>query len=233
MGKNRENAILLDVGCGFGNDARRAIYDGFPLRNVICSDLRKEFFDLGHKLYKTTPETFPLAFFEGDIFQTEFATNADSESTPNLNIVSPRVDGPIPDLHMLKNLGELKGKISVINASAFFHLFDHEKQRELAHLMNELLSPQPGSMMLGGQGGAITAQVLPSHISKVVGLHSPETWKELLTGSGGPFKPSDVEFRACLEPFSLERLGITAPTTQTGDSNTGQGYWLLWSVKRL
>lgn len=185
------------------------------------------FFDIGHKLYKTTPETFPLAFFEGDIFQAEFTTNIDSESTTN--VVDPVANAPIPDLHTLKNIGQLRNKISVINTSAFFHLFDHDKQRELAHILSNLLSPQPGSIILGSQGGALTSTVLPSHISGVIGLHSPETWKELWTGTDGPFKPDDVEVRAYTESFSLEKLGISS----IDNPDAARGYWLFWSIKLI
>ncbi|KZV91243.1 hypothetical protein EXIGLDRAFT_615917, partial [Exidia glandulosa HHB12029] len=30
LGREREGAILLDLGCCFGNDARKAVSDGFP-----------------------------------------------------------------------------------------------------------------------------------------------------------------------------------------------------------
>ena len=60
LGKKREGAILLDIGCccefwvpmilnmlitsplmPVGNDVRKAIADGYPVQNVIASDLEK------------------------------------------------------------------------------------------------------------------------------------------------------------------------------------------------
>ncbi|KAJ2977499.1 hypothetical protein NUW54_g11412 [Trametes sanguinea] len=39
LGQDRPNAILLDMGCCFGNDVRRAAADGFPAKQIIASDL--------------------------------------------------------------------------------------------------------------------------------------------------------------------------------------------------
>ncbi|KAF8962729.1 hypothetical protein BDZ97DRAFT_1920297 [Flammula alnicola] len=49
----RNDPILLDIGCCFGNDARKAVVDGWPVQNVIASDYDK---------------TFPAAFIAGDVF---------------------------------------------------------------------------------------------------------------------------------------------------------------------
>ncbi|TFY76056.1 hypothetical protein EWM64_g7955 [Hericium alpestre] len=68
LGKEREGAIFLDIGCCFGNDVHKAIADGYPIQNAIASDLQQGFWDLGHKLFNTTPETFPVPFIPGDIF---------------------------------------------------------------------------------------------------------------------------------------------------------------------
>ena len=80
-----------------GTDARKLIADGYPREQVITSDLRQggpflptwgrqqgvktppcllsfclrllaEYANLGHKLFKTTPETYPIAFVPGDVF---------------------------------------------------------------------------------------------------------------------------------------------------------------------
>ncbi|KAI0799866.1 hypothetical protein BC629DRAFT_1499626 [Irpex lacteus] len=38
--QERTNAIFLDMGCCFGNDSRKLIRDGWPVENVVASDLR-------------------------------------------------------------------------------------------------------------------------------------------------------------------------------------------------
>ncbi|GJJ13704.1 hypothetical protein Clacol_007960 [Clathrus columnatus] len=213
LGKTRENAIMLDIGCGFGNDSRRVISDGFPLQNVLCTDLLEGFFNTGHKLFKTTPESSPLAFFGGDIFDTKF--------------IYPQTT-TIPNLSALENIGQLKGQVSVIHASALFHLFVYDKQRELVGIMGQLLSPQPGSIILGYQAGAPNnekAAALQANI-RLTKIHSPETWKDLWAGEDGPFKPDEVEVHAEARAFTTdEKLGATG-------SAEGDYYWLMWSVLR-
>ncbi|GJJ13732.1 hypothetical protein Clacol_007988 [Clathrus columnatus] len=215
LGKTRENAILLDIGCGFGNDSRRAIADGFPLQNVLCTDLREGanhnyeptlgFFNIGHKLFKTAPESFPLAFFRGDIFDTVFT------------YPQPMT---IPKLSALDNLGQLKGQISIIHASAFFHLFGEEGQRKLAQILGQLLSPQPGSIILGCQIGA-PARIFSTRI------FSPDTWKDIWTGDDGPFNPDIVEVHAYPRPLDGDEMRAS-----TGPSADGERFWLTWSVLR-
>ncbi|GJJ13730.1 hypothetical protein Clacol_007986 [Clathrus columnatus] len=203
----RENAIMLDIGCCLGNDSRRAIADGFPLHDVLCSDLLAGFFNVGHKLYKTTPESYPLAFFEGDIFNTDFAFAETTTTT-------------IPKLSTLTNLGQLKGKISVIHGSAFFHLFEDAKQKELAKILAQLLSPEPGSIILGSQGGSKT------RTAAAPTMFSPSTWKDVWIGEDGPFRPDEVEVHAYARPPTEDEIRAT---TQQHDD---EYFWLTWSVIR-
>ncbi|KAG1839751.1 hypothetical protein DFJ58DRAFT_667565, partial [Suillus subalutaceus] len=39
LGHERPDAILLHLGCCFGVDARKAAADGFPVRNILASDI--------------------------------------------------------------------------------------------------------------------------------------------------------------------------------------------------
>ena len=39
LGRERPGALFLDIGCGVGNDVRRAVSDGFPAKQIIASDL--------------------------------------------------------------------------------------------------------------------------------------------------------------------------------------------------
>ncbi|EJD05460.1 uncharacterized protein FOMMEDRAFT_165874, partial [Fomitiporia mediterranea MF3/22] len=68
LGKQRQGAIFLDFACCFGNDTRKVIADGYPVENVIASDLKKEFWEIGHKLFKSDPGSFPVPCIQGDIF---------------------------------------------------------------------------------------------------------------------------------------------------------------------
>ncbi|KAF2845333.1 hypothetical protein T440DRAFT_278625 [Plenodomus tracheiphilus IPT5] len=54
-------------------------------------------------------------------------------------------------------LSSLKGKLDMVFAGSFFHLWGYEKQFEVSKAVATLLRPQPGSMILGRQIGAVTA----------------------------------------------------------------------------
>ncbi|RPD77757.1 hypothetical protein L226DRAFT_600530 [Lentinus tigrinus ALCF2SS1-7] len=72
LGMDRPNAILLDLGCCFGNDVRKAVLDGYPVQNVIASDLHSQFWELGHEMFRSTESTFPARFVTGDVFDPSF-----------------------------------------------------------------------------------------------------------------------------------------------------------------
>ncbi|KAL6703698.1 hypothetical protein ACN47E_009392 [Coniothyrium glycines] len=54
-------------------------------------------------------------------------------------------------------LQDLKGKIDIIFAGSFFHLWGYEKQIQVSKAVAALLCPKPGSMILGRQVGAVEA----------------------------------------------------------------------------
>ena len=84
-------------------------------RTKITFYLGKGFWDLGHGLFRTTPETFPTKFLAGDVFDHA-----------HFSPVAPVPSGP-PPVASVNTLTELRGHISVIHASSTFHLFDEEK----------------------------------------------------------------------------------------------------------
>lgn len=177
LGRERPNAILLDIGCCFGVDSRKAAADGFPARNIIASDIVNEFLQLSHELFKTTPASYPGCLLPGDAFDPEF-----------LSIIAPSYDvspAPAIDLSSLKSLNPLHGRISVINAIAFFHLFNEEKQLHVARALAGLLSAQPGSVICGFDTGALEKGIVTSNFRGVeyqTFSHSPETWSSLWDG---------------------------------------------------
>ncbi|KAG2124603.1 hypothetical protein DEU56DRAFT_974220 [Suillus clintonianus] len=177
LGRERPDAVLLDVACCFGVDARRAAADGFPAKNIIASDKHIEFLQLSHDLFRTTPASFPAYFLPGDIFDEAF-----------LSIAEPSDDvSPVSaiDFSLLKSLNSLHGRMSAINASRLFHLFDEEKQLYIARALAGLLSAQPGSIICGHQLGilekGITLSTVPGFTHESF-CHSPETWTSLWDG---------------------------------------------------
>ncbi|KAG1755560.1 hypothetical protein EDB19DRAFT_1606450, partial [Suillus lakei] len=39
LGRERQHAVLLDIGCCFGVDARKAAANGLPVEHLIASDI--------------------------------------------------------------------------------------------------------------------------------------------------------------------------------------------------
>ncbi|KZT71790.1 hypothetical protein DAEQUDRAFT_687159 [Daedalea quercina L-15889] len=233
LGKERKGAILLDIGCCFGVDVRKAVADGFPVENAIGSDLHPEYWDLGHKLFRTTGEEFPASFLGGDAFDPAFFEEG-------LLLDSPPTTPP-PALASLKVLTPLNGHVSAIHASSFFHLFDEEKQLELARKLAGLLSPVPGSVILGGHAGQPTKGLWTERRTMASGkymfCHSPESWKELWDGQvfeKGKVRV-EVTLRTAKEMFDIDPAGtkwIDAAQMQ-GGSGTVNYRVLVWSVTRL
>ena len=61
------NETFLDLGCCFGQEIRRLVYDGAPQSHLYGADLRPEFFELGYKLFRDA-STFKARFLAADIF---------------------------------------------------------------------------------------------------------------------------------------------------------------------
>ncbi|KDQ63332.1 hypothetical protein JAAARDRAFT_29353 [Jaapia argillacea MUCL 33604] len=216
MAKNRKGAIFLDIGCGFGNATRKVVFDGFPIEGVIASDLRREFWDFGHELFKSTPETFPVPFIQGDAFDSNFIA-------PNPVLYDEPPTEPTPPLASLTSLNPLRGYISAIHASSFFHLFSEDLQRELGERLASLLSPLPGSIIFGSHIGLLEKGLIHGEGARAgfsMFCHSPQSWRELW--NGGIFKKGSVQAFAMVK--EVERT--------VGDKVVKM-QMLVWCVKRL
>ncbi|KAJ7077387.1 hypothetical protein B0H15DRAFT_924963 [Mycena belliarum] len=173
MGRERPGAILLDVGCCFGTDIRQAASDGFPRQNLIASDLRSEFWSFGHELFRSTPETFPVPFIAGDVLDPDFLEPREPLLTEPGDIN--------PALTSLANLTPLHGHVAAIHISLVFHLFLEPKQLQLARALAGLLSPVPGSVILGShvglqEKGFREGLCIAGHS---MFCHSPQSWREM------------------------------------------------------
>ena len=181
-----------------------------------------DFADLGHKLFRTTQETYPIAFIPGDVFDPK-----------HLDIVPPLASAHVPtgppedstlDLRSLTSLNPLHGRVFAIHASFFFHIFDEEKQLHVARAFAGLLSAEPGSMIFGlhigsPDKGFITS---PAHKDRQMFCHSPESWTELWDGL--VFEKGVVCVQAKLVPVEWkEPDGSPSIVFKT----------LVWSVTRL
>ena len=209
-----------------GNDVRKLVMDGYPMQNVIATDVFPgplstlaaicginidylDFWALGYKLFKATSQTFKVAYVAGDIFDDSFT----GVSAP----VSPKPT----DLSELKSLAPLHGHVSVIHAAAFFHLFDEEGQLKAARALASLLSPESGSLIFGLQGTADTPSEYVNTRGEKAFNHSQESWKELWDGK--VFEKGTVTVESAVFDWEQERK-----------PNEIVKYKLIsWTVRRL
>ncbi|KAJ7127433.1 hypothetical protein C8R43DRAFT_1074879 [Mycena crocata] len=212
LGREREGAILLDIGCCCGTDIRKVARDGFPIENLIASDLRPDFWHIGHELFRSTPETFPVTFLAGDVFDSNFLEPAAPAIHPSDISLS------VPLLSSLSSLTPLHGKISVIHISLVFHLFLEVQQLQLARALGGLLSPLPGSVILGchvGQQWKGFREGRVGDSGRLMFCHSPDSWREMWE-----------------EVFPRGAVNVQAELKSRVTDMPGSGM-LTWSVTRV
>ncbi|MCJ1474295.1 hypothetical protein MMC13_002953 [Lambiella insularis] len=120
---------------------------------------------------------------EGPLIDIGYELFVDREKLRTTFIVGDAYDPKV-------NWEAVNGKINIINASAFFHLFPWPKQVEACCLLVKFGRPQPGTVIIGRQMGSLTPAEFPSLIEGTTGFrHDPETlaklWNEVgeLTGT--------------------------------------------------
>ncbi|KAI0056563.1 hypothetical protein BV25DRAFT_1832101 [Artomyces pyxidatus] len=220
LGKEREDAIFLDLACSLGINSRRVVADAFPARNIVASDPHEAFWHIGHKLFKTTPDSYPVTFVPGDVFDRSHL-----EPLPPFTLADPP-DTPVPTLSSLTSLNPLRGHVSATHVSGFFHLVPEIGQRRLAHSLGCLLSPEPGSMIFGQHAGQPTKgfRRTPRSGSQIF-CHSPESWTELWDGE--VFEKGTVRVETELVEMSTKEL------EKICSNPLSSVYLFTWSVTRL
>ncbi|KAI0301345.1 hypothetical protein BC826DRAFT_905092 [Russula brevipes] len=164
--------ILLDAGSCFGADARKAAQDGWPANRIVATDIVPEFWDLGHKLFRSSAASFPATFIHADLLDRTQITPGPPSSS-------------VPDLANLSSLNQLRGHVTAIHASALFHLFPEDQQRMLALALGSLLAPFSGASIFGWSTGVAEVGYVEfegnvSHPRQF--CHSPSSWEALWNG---------------------------------------------------
>jgi hypothetical protein len=172
------------------------------------------FWDYGHDLFFSTPESFPATFVAGDVFDPEMIS---PRTPPKPSEALP----PRPDFKSLTSLTPLQGHVSAIYAGSFFHLFDEPGQLQVARQLASLLSPLPGSIIFGGHVGSLVKGTIESHLHPMF-LHSPESWKDLWEGQ--VFEKGEIRVDTNLVEVALK-------SDEQADAE--EVYWLTWSITRL
>lgn len=68
----KNGATLLDLGCCFGQDIRKLVFDGAPATNLTGSELDADFIALGYDLFRDK-DRLQATFETGDFFAAETA----------------------------------------------------------------------------------------------------------------------------------------------------------------
>jgi hypothetical protein len=183
-----------------------------------------DFWEYGHQLFKSTPETFPATFIPGDVFDPAFI----SQRGPFLSMAD--VKGTVtPPLNTLSSLIPLQGKISAIYMSSFFHMFPEDRQLQLAKFVSSLLSPEKGSIIFGQHlGMPVNGLKDDTSLNKVKGFcHSPESWMEMWAEDvfGGKDKDGNDTVKVETELISAAKIGL--------NYSEDDALFLRWSVTRL
>ena len=77
------------------------------------------------------------------------------------------------------SLNELNGKIDIVGASAFFHLFNLAEQKIVAHRIAKLMKPQKGSLVVGVQVGHHEPHETPKKEDGSRFQHNLESWRKM------------------------------------------------------
>ena len=167
-------------------------------------------------MFRTSPETFPVKFLAGDAFDDA-----------HLSLTTPILSGSLPPVASVNILTELRGRISVIHASALFHLFSEEKQFELGKRLAALLDPRPGTVIFGSHGGMpVKGQRQPFFVEMF--CHSPESWTQMWEEQ--IFEKGQVKVNVVLKDMTMLAKGFEkCVSVEEG----AMYYWLVWSVERL
>ncbi|KAG8762425.1 hypothetical protein FRC12_009039 [Ceratobasidium sp. 428] len=125
-----------------------------------------------------------------------------------------------PNLSTTKNLTELLGYVSIIHASAFFHLFSEEDQLKVACGCVALLTGLPGATIFGAHIGANQPGLYERpRAGNPMFCHSPESWEDM--------------WREALRITGRNTdIRVWAKVIDMGDDplfSGGKGY-LVWSV---
>ncbi|PLW32272.1 hypothetical protein PCANC_19001 [Puccinia coronata f. sp. avenae] len=206
--KDECQPIFLDVGSFAGIDLRQVVHSGMKPENVMGTDLIDDWAKIGNKLFNGNGV---VPFVKGDIFCNSIL----DRSTP----AEPSLIGEtFIKLNDLKSLNPLKQRVRFITCNSVFHLFDEERQTELAHRLAALLDNQKsGSTIFGTHVGSDDCYLLKGTGKRGMFMHSPETWRKMWEEI---YQPGEAQIQV--------ELGPPEPITHLKDFRSMT--MLIWSI---
>ncbi|KAI1407725.1 hypothetical protein F5Y13DRAFT_123578 [Hypoxylon sp. FL1857] len=166
-------ATFLDVGCCVGQVLRQLAFDGVDSSRLSGTDLEPRFIETGYDLFKDR-DKFKATFVAGDIL------NQGGDGDSSLEVFD--------------------GKMNIIHATSFFHLFTWENQVRAARRLIRFLNPDdPEVMIFGRQVGTTTPGDREGARGSRRFLHNATSWQELwdevgkLTGTAWRTEVDEIE----------------------------------------
>jgi hypothetical protein len=152
--------IFLDLGTCFSQDMRKLIYDGAPASACYGADIIPAYIDAGYALFNDADRLPRSQFFcPVDIFDLD------------------------PDSNSL--LKGLAGRVEIVHATGFFHLFGLAQQKVVAaqclRLLRKDLPQGAPCLVLGKQVGTVDAHesMRRDDPKKSVYRHNEDSWREM------------------------------------------------------
>lgn len=185
---------LLDLGTCLGQDLRKLVADGAPPDQLFGTDLFPEYEAIGHELFRDS-DTFKGRFIAADLFDNS------AESA----------------------LAESAGTWDVVNIVMFLHIWDWDTQVVACKRILGLLSPKPGSMVIGAQTGSTQPGELvlkPPYVAegeeRRIYRHSLATFREMWVKVG---KEEGVELKVEVDYDDQETRDTLAQEHEKGERN--------------
>ncbi|KAJ9632833.1 hypothetical protein H2204_007563 [Knufia peltigerae] len=143
---------LLDVGCFVGQIVRALAFNGADPARLYGTDLEQAYLDLGFDLFRDSSKLDRSHFVAGDM------------------LLEPR--DPRLDLFM--------GKMTIIHASSFFHLFNWSLQIKAAKRCVEFMNPDVHNVMVfGGMIGREEPGDIHGPGQSKLFMHNAASWARL------------------------------------------------------
>lgn len=121
-------------------------------------------------------------------------------------------------------LDELKGKVDIINASSFFHLFSWEQQKSVARAVIKLLKPHKGSLLLGRHVGEQIGRERARGDGGTMWRHDVASWQRMWKEVG---EESGTTFEVLGSLAEIPGMVIEEPNSEA------RGLMMSFSVRRL
>ncbi|KAF7529939.1 hypothetical protein G7054_g9695 [Neopestalotiopsis clavispora] len=149
--KRFSSNTFLDLGCCVGQVLRQLAHDGVSSSRLFGTDVEPRFMDVGYELFNDRKKLRSM-FVAGDIF-----AEGDSPTADPLRL--------------------LDGKMTVVHAASFFHLFGWEDQVRAAKRVVRLMKPRDKDCFIFGR--QVGCEDPSAQLDGTRFLHNAESWQRM------------------------------------------------------